>query len=421
MRSDEPAFLELAGRLGHQIAGSAIWYDGRCNWLGALAREETRTSGGAQMAALGPDLYGGTSGVALFLAEAGARLEDESLRATALGAIRLALDHADRIDPEVRDGLYAGRIGIAYAAARVAGLLEAEDVHARARELLVAWGRDDARSRSSDLLSGCSGAVVGLVALSRLLGELWLVDVATGLGDELIARADVTVAGWSWADPGQPSMHDLCGYAHGVSGIGHAFAELFAATREARFRKAAERAFDYERSWFDTRTGTWPDLRGVARRAGRDAPVPVSDSWCNGAFGIAVSRLRAADLFASDRLRQEADIALAVCERHVAQLLACAPDDFSLCHGAAGAADVLLHAVAGPGDLAAQLGRRGMELYAGPAAASFPCGVPLGETPGLLLGFAGIGLFYLRLTDLGVQSPLLIHAPTELTAGSAPA
>ncbi len=363
------------------------------------------------MAALGPDLYGGTSGVALFLAEAGVRLDDDSLRATALGAIALALEQAGRIEPQLRDGLYGGSIGIAYAAARVAGLLGAEDVHANACEAVGAWRRNPTRSGSSDLMSGCSGAVVGLIALSRLIAEPWLVDAAAGLGDELIARADVCAAGWSWPDPEQPSMHNLCGYVHGAAGIGHALAELFGVTGEARFREAAERAFDYERSWLDTRTATWPDLRGVARSAGRDVPAPAaSHSWCNGALGIALSRLRAAELFASERLHREADVAFARCERHVGDLLLSAPDDFSLCHGAAGAADVLLCAANGRADLAGQLGRRGIELYAGPAA-RFPCGVPLGETPGLLLGFAGIGMFYLRLAYPAVQSPLLIHRP----------
>jgi class II lanthipeptide synthase len=411
MDSDRPAFLDLAGRLGDEIAASAIWSDGRCNWVGALPRDDARMSGRAEMAALGPDLYGGTSGVALFLAEAGVRLNDDSLQTTALGGIRLALDQAGRIDPRFRDGLYGGPIGIVYAAARVAGLLEAEDVHASACEVLGAWRRNGMRSGFSDLMSGCSGAVVGLTALSRLVAEQWLVDAAAGLGDELIARANVSAAGWSWADPEQPSMHDLCGYVHGAAGIGHAFAELFGVTGEARFREAAERAFDYERSWLDTRTGAWPDLRGVARSTGREAPAPAaSHSWCNGALGSALSRLRAAELFASAPLHREAEVTLARCERHVGDLLVSAPDDFCLCHGAAGAADVLLCAADGRADLAGQLGRRGIELYAGPSA-RFPCGVPLGETPGLLLGLAGIGMFYLRLAHPAVQSPLLIHRP----------
>jgi lantibiotic modifying enzyme len=417
MGSDEAAFVALAGRLAREIAASAIWSDGRCNWVGALPRDEVRTSGRAEMAALGPDLYGGTAGVALFLGETGAALGDDRLLRTARGAIRLALDQADRINPQVADGLYSGTIGIGYAAARLAGLLGADDLHAGARELLLAWRRHGRRSDASDLMSGCSGAVLGLVAVSALVAEPWLVDAASELGEELIARAEVTAAGWSWADPRQRSLHNLCGYAHGAAGIGHALAELWAVTGDARFRDAAVHAFDYERSWLDKRTGAWPDLRGIARRAGRDAPMPVSDSWCNGAFGIGLSRLRAAELLTSEERRREADLALASCVRHVAELRKTTPEDFSLCHGAAGAADVLLHARAS--DLPAEVGERGIELFAGRRALRFPCGVPLGNTPGLLLGTSGIGLFYLRLSGLPVESPLLIR-PGRLTAGAEP-
>jgi lantibiotic biosynthesis protein len=411
MRSDAAVFLDVAGRLGHEIAESAIWCDGRCNWVGALPRDDSRMSGRAELAALGPDLYEGTSGVALFLAEAGASLDDDRLRATALGAIRLALDRAGEIDPELRDGLYDGPIGVAYAAARVAELLAEEDVLAGACETLAAWRSGRARSVSSDVMSGCAGAILGLVALRRLVAQPWLIDAAARLGDEVIARADAGTAGWSWADPGQRSMHHLCGYAHGAAGIGHALAELFGATGDSRYGEAGAHAFDFEGSWLDVRTGTWPDLRGVTRRAGTDVPAPSADSWCNGAAGIALSRLRAAELLGSAAVRHDAELALAACERHVADLLAAAPDDFCLCHGAAGAADALLHGAAGSEDLPAQVGRRGIELYSVPGAAGFPCGVPVGETPGLLLGYAGIGMFYLRLADLQVRSPLLIHPP----------
>jgi hypothetical protein len=103
----------------------------------------------------------------------------------------------------------------------------------------------------------------------------------------------------------------------------------------------------------------------------------------------------------------DAELALAACARRGTELIAHAPRDYSLCHGAAGTGDVLLQASAAPEDhrarLAAEIGRHGNE-----DGTRLPCGVPHGVTPGLLLGLAGIGTFYLRLFDPEVASPLLV-------------
>ena len=134
--------------------------------IGDLARRSLQLGRGASpgrlprrsaTAALGADLYGGTGGVALFLAEAGSRLDDDRLRTTALGAIRHALDHAGRIHPELRDGLYHGPIGVVYAATRAAALLDSEELIERARDLLRV-ASDGTRSASTDVMSGCAGA-----------------------------------------------------------------------------------------------------------------------------------------------------------------------------------------------------------------------------------------------------------------------
>jgi len=408
MRSERDAFLDVAGELAHGIAVSAVWHGDRCNWTGAALPD--RAHGPRTIASLGADLYGGTSGVALFLAEAGTQLDDDGLRAGARGAIGHALEQARRIRPEHRDGFYLGPIGVAYAAARVAGLLGCASVLSGAGELVRDWHADGVRSASADVMSGCAGAVLGLLALDGLHEVPWLVAAATRMGDELLARARTGPAGSSWAQPGQPSMHHLCGFSHGAAGIGLALAELFAATGDDRFGRAAERAFDYERSWLDPGTGEWPDLRGVGHAAGHDVPAPTPGSWCNGAAGIALSRLRAAELLGTAAPRRDAELALAACERRCAELLAHAPRDFSLCHGAAGTGDVLLQASAGPDDrrarMAGAIGRHGID-HRGPAAAPLPCGVPHGATPGLFLGPAGMGMFYLRLSDPLIAGPLL--------------
>ena len=80
----QASFLDAADRIGAQLADAAIWYAGRCNWVGARFEQE-HGLGDITHASLGPDLYAGTSGVAVFLANLAAVTGDRGLRRTALG------------------------------------------------------------------------------------------------------------------------------------------------------------------------------------------------------------------------------------------------------------------------------------------------------------------------------------------------
>lgn len=391
-------YRDVAASLARRLADGAVWHERRCSWVGVAPRDQSHVE------ALGPDLYHGTAGAALFLAEAAAALDDARLREVARGALRHALRHAHGA---AADGLYSGAAGVAYAAARVAIALDCEEARCGAREVLAAWRRARAAATEWDLIGGCAGTLIALVVLSDALEDASLLELGVTAGDELLAAAERTDAGWLWPNPSRPREHGLCGLAHGASGIGHALVELWAATDEPRFRDAGVAAFDYERSWFADRDGTWPDLRGIGRRAGRDVPARASTSWCHGAPGIALSRLRAAALLRSEAVRADADAALALTRRHVTELGSLAPDDFCLCHGAAGAADVLLCA-AGDAGLARRIGDVGIERHH-LAAIGFPCGVRYGEAPGLMIGLAGIGLFYLRLSDPRIETMLVVH------------
>ena len=332
--------LERAARIAYTLAREAIWYEDRCNWLGA-----TRSG----PAALGPDLYAGTAGVALFLAEASVVLDDRVLRAIARGAINHALRHAGTLG----DGLHAGALGALWGAGRAACVL-GDDV-ASCRALAP---RPSGRP---DVIDGRAGAVLGLLALGS---------------EQAAIEAGVTLLGMPLPLP--------CGYAHGAAGVGHALVELFASTGEDRFREAGERAFEHVRSWQDPHTGSWPDLRGVSPRAARSAPLPAAHARCQGAAGIAPAQARADEILGG----QHSDLAVAAVEVGADAVLSGGPADPCLCHGAAGIADVLLSL--GEEELATALAGRLHD--AGP--------------PGLLTGRAGVGLFCLRLVDRGVSSVL---------------
>ena len=78
--------------------------------------------------------------------------------------------------------------------------------------------------------------------------------------------------------------------------------------------------------------------------------------------------------------------------------------NFCLCHGIAGNADLLLYASQALGEDrwlagAQDAGQQGAARYER-RFIPWPCGTKTGnEVPGLMLGLAGIGYFYLRLAD----------------------
>jgi lantibiotic modifying enzyme len=402
--SSNAAFLAEAWAIGERIVEDAVWHEGRCTWTGATTDPEQPWR--LKYRALGPRAYEGTAGVGLFLAQLAAVTGEASARAAALGALRHALQRAPSLPAADRDGLYAGVVGVALAAARVAAWLDEEELDARARTLLNDAALPIGPDRCPDVVSGSAGALVGLVALAEAFDDRRLLERALALGDDLLRRATVTRYGWSWASPAGRNRHQVCGLSHGAGGIGWALLELFAATGDERFRAGAAGAFAYERSWLDDTTGTWPDLRTAGQRRGRPhaGGSATTGTWCRGEAGIAQTRLRALALSGTEAERRDAELALDTTRRHVSGLMAQDIEDVSLCHGAAGSADVLLTA-GDPSPEAVALGHRVLERY-GEGAAPWPCGVPGGVTPGLFLGLSGIGWWLLRLHDDRVPSPL---------------
>lgn len=410
----ESRWLSTAGEIGRRLMDEALWHGERCNWMGSLPAEFThgRRKAGVTVTytALGPDLYTGTAGVALFLSELHATTGDQAACRTAVGALRQALSRATAV-PGI--GLYTGRIGIALVAARVGALLGEEEFIAAAAQLVSRSLDADKSDGEVDLLSGMAGAIVALLWLHDIIDGAPLLGVSAQLGDELLDRADKTDAGYSWNSKEFPRLRNLTGFSHGAAGIGYALLLLSQATGESRYDDAAKRAFDYERFWFDADAGNWPDFRGEPRRhRSRKRVLSFGTYWCHGAPGIAVSRLRAVQLLGDETCKAEAIAALQSTQRTVEDSIRSETGNFSLCHGLSGNAEVLLLGQQVLGSawpdglrLARAVAKVGIERYA-KRGQNWPCGVASGTTPSLMLGLAGIGRFYLRLYDPTLPSIL---------------
>jgi lantibiotic modifying enzyme len=412
--------LSAAVAIGHRLVAEAIWSGDRCNWVGAEP-VDLRGGGvgsGLTHRALGCGLYGGSGGVALFLAELSGATGLAEFRPTALAAMRHALSRRDDVNPAARLGFYTGWAGLAATATRTGLLLDsAEFIDAGTAlfrdvsGIVEVAGQEDAAAagqREYDLMSGCAGAVVALAVASRRTGDDAIRTAAAAAAEWLLGSARKTRTGWSWRSPGLRNQHDLTGLSHGVAGVAVALLEAFRVTGEDRFASGARNAMRYENRWLDAGEGNWPDFREnlVDRRARTFVAL-----WCHGAPGIALSRLYAYERLGEARWRQDALTALGTTDRLTRRLADRGGSDFSLCHGLSGNAECFLEAgrVLG-GDAGAGIpwlvAEHGLQRYARPGLA-WPCGTHADETPNLMLGLAGIGWFYLRLAAPDVPSVLL--------------
>lgn len=405
------AFLDAAVFLGRRICRDAMWAGDRCNWLGD-SMEFFDGSWSVAHRALGPDLYGGTSGIALFLVTLYRLTGEPSFRITAEGALAHAHGHLEEFSPTLRVGFYTGWTGIAHATAAAGKAFGEEGLIDRARAMMTQSTRDIGAEAVLDVLAGTAGAIPALIDL-QVPGENDFIVIAEQLGDHLLSIANKRDSQWSWSTlPGQ-SEQDLTGFSHGTAGIAWALLELFAATGQARFRDAAERGLAYERQCFSKEQENWPDFRAIAKAADNAPNFMVA--WCHGAPGVGLSRVRAYELIGGDVLRGEAEAAMRATMRVLNHPNAGAQTDFALCHGRAGNAELFIYAGQVFDDemaraVAIGVGHYGIQTYRRKEM-PWPCGVPGGgETPNLMLGLAGIGYFYLRLYDpVNIPSVLILR------------
>lgn len=418
-------YLGAAEQLGRRLVETAVWHEDRCIWLG----DDLEPAGSGWEVvhrSSGPDLYAGTSGIALFLGSLASVCGDDSFRRTAEGGLRHALRTGGHHEHGGPSGLYVGTSGVAWAAAQLGELLVSEELAdagaTLAEELAVALvGAPD--GHGSDLVAGGSGTLTALLALAAAPERAGLMEICRELGDRLLGEAHRSAFGWCWAAPGDDGRGDggLCGLAHGASGVARALLELYAATGSAEYRFAAQEAVRYERGWFDRRHCNWPDLRDPSGD-GRtehppEAPFSFPVHWCHGAVGIGLARLRAYQVTGEPAALAEAGAAIQAARVAAGRSLSAPPAfpipfeaNLSVCHGLAGIAELFLFAYEVTGHqehlrAARRIGDRGVALAA--AQGDWPCGVPAGgEAPGLMLGLAGIGALYLRLFDPRSMPPL---------------
>ncbi|WP_158294239.1 lanthionine synthetase LanC family protein [Kribbella sp. VKM Ac-2568] len=372
--------------------------------------------------ALGPDLYAGTAGIGLFLAELFAKTRLEEVGMTARGAIQHALWKANDPHGDLREGFYNGSVGIAYAATRVGILTDDERLVNAGIRLASRAASSRGNSNLLDVMSGNAGVVAPLLRLASLAGDQRLQERTIALAEELATTASKADGAWSWENdracgPGAGPT-PLCGFAHGASGIGLALIETGAHSSRHDLIEGGLAAFAYEDRLYDREHENWPDLREL-RSQSDDPRAPVQArfmiAWCHGAAGIGLARLRASRLLPEHGATLQLGTERAI--NATLKYLQALPEDVdaSPCHGRAGVAETLLYTtevLGNPSYTEKVVKMWNLLVGAHEPDAPWPCGVASGRnSPSLMLGYAGIGYGLLRAVDpYSTPSVLVIDA-----------
>ena len=392
------SLLRHARAVGGWFAEMAVRERDHASWIGLEYRNKTWS-----LETTPEDLYSGLPGIALFLGFLGDIAGDPAPTELARAAVdTLQIQMEARLEGApgagASIGAFQGLGGIVWTLAHLGHLWRDRQILDAAEGLAERFPAILEKDEDLDLIGGSAGAILGLLALHEACGSKRVLEIASQCGERLLGLAEPWGPGLGWRTrlaTDKPSA----GISHGVGGIALALTRLGAATGDRRFLDAGLAGFAGERERF------WSDLERMLHGDPGEEPPPestVAMAWCYGAPGVGLSRLEAYRQARSgeecEALRQEIEQALRLTlERGPGQ-------NHCLCHGDLGNLDFLLQAqerFPHP-ELAAGIQRFLEIVLASLDRDGWLCGTRGSiESPGLMNGFAGIGLGLLRMLEPG--------------------
>ncbi|GCE46887.1 lanthionine synthetase [Thermosporothrix hazakensis] len=396
--------LQAARSIGERLQRLVLRHETGAGWLGVVPVNERSW----HLLPAGTDLYNGLSGIVLFLAYLGkvANAADcTELAREALKSIRYQLAIQRKYGILDGIGAFSGLGSYVYLFTHLGALWQDKTLYEEARSWLPSIAEKLEQDSAFDVIGGAAGCIAALLSLYQATSTDEVLMVARRCGDHLLASAQEMSQGIGWRTP--LSEQPLTGFAHGNAGIALSLLRLFVACGEERYLEAARKAVAYERSLFSEAEQNWPDLRDLPGRSREQQSFMVA--WCHGASGIALSRLGMLSCMDDAMLRAEIGAALKT------TLIRGFGLNHSLCHGDFGNLEALLLASQRfqKPEYEQMVHRLTAALLVSIQEQGIVTGVPQGvETPGLMLGLAGVGYALLRLAaPQEMPSVLLLDPP----------
>lgn len=308
---------------------------------------------------LSDSIYSGMAGTLLFLIQLyETTKEDKYLEACIEGGNWLI----SQDNKTYNLSFYVGNTGVAYTLIKLYRITNKKVYYDKAIDIVKTSVQNItpyAYVNNTDLLLGHAGSLLGLAHLYSNTKEEWILEQIDVYIKFLIRYAKFGLKGISWDGNSFDHVRNLCGFSHGVSGIGWVFLELAHYFKNEALTIIAEQAFQYENLYFDKENFNWYDFRSSAGKELYDKAIDAMElmalkdaknksdyrsgkvedllaakhmiAWCHGAPGIGLSRLRAADTFKKEIYEKDIKTATSKTIETFMHM-----GDLSICHGMAG-------------------------------------------------------------------------------------
>ncbi len=282
--------------------------DGSLTWLDIQMNMATEIQ---HFGPIGSDLYVGRAGVAIFLAaedfvreETANREIVQKIYTSLREEVEANLASAGKTNLFANIGGYTGVGSYLYLFHHLADFYPRLDSRQFALEMIGGLKKSDVeQDEKFDLMMGSSGLLQVLLAIYEATGASIALERARWCGEHLLDNQQtVGGEGAAWDTIGE---FPVTGMAHGAAGILIALHRLFRATGDDRHRKAVYDALTYEREAFVEAENNWPDFRRYHPYRDSKETTPFMVTWCAGAPGIVLSRLKLLDSLDDPRLEEE--------------------------------------------------------------------------------------------------------------------
>ncbi|KAB2489473.1 type 2 lanthipeptide synthetase LanM family protein [Priestia endophytica] len=339
---------------------------------------------------LEPNLYGGSLGISLFLANLGRITGKEIYTIYSRNSINFLLDRLAKVDSNnLPLAIYNGLGSIVYTLNYLAILWCDSELDLIAQKYTQIMNSNWESVRNDlDYLKGLPGIISLNMSLYNSTKDQEFLQYAIMQADALVEQIEHQAETFE-------QNEFLLGFAHGSSGIIYALSKLNSYTNQ-RYLKTIVKLLSYEDKKFNEESMNWPDLREGSYN---------SFYWCHGAPGIILSRKYL------DRSLQISSIDFY--EKILLQITSSTwnRERLGLCHGVFGILDIIL--------CTPDLSNLNKDYVLDKTIKLLNDSDTLYQIESLkekgimgsMLGISGIGYFLLRLVDEEIPSLLTLDLP----------